>query len=103
MRRCRPVLAASVGMTVIGVALWVLVGMEVGGADIVAPRHEVCLAVAAGTVAVIAAICWSTWARNRAERERDQVLLKTLAVVAPGQRGTAGPQTPPPLRAVSPR
>jgi hypothetical protein len=103
MRRCRPVLAASVGMTVIGAALWVLVGVEIwADTDMLPPQHETSLAVAAGTAAVIAAVCWSTWARKRAERERDQVLLRTLAVVAPRQRKT-GPQTPPPLRAVSPR
>jgi hypothetical protein len=103
MRHCRPVLAASIGLTVLGVTLWVLVGVEIwADTDLVPPQHETSLAVAAGTAAALAGICWSTWARKRAERERDQVLLKTLAVVVPRQRET-GPQTRPPLRAVPPR
>jgi hypothetical protein len=101
--RRRPVLAAAIGLTVLGAALWVLVGLEVWEiTDMVAPQHEVCLAVAAGTAAALAGICWSTWARKRAERERDQVLLKTLSAVVRPHRDT-GPQTPPPLRAVSSR
>jgi len=103
MRRCRPVFVASIGMTVLGGALWALVGVEIwADADLVPPQHETCLAVAAGTAAIIAAICWSTWARSRAEYERNQVLLKTLSVAVRPRRNT-GPQTPPPLRAVSSR
>ena len=102
MRWCRPLLAASAGLTVLGVALWVLVAVEVfADTDLVAPRHECCLTITAATVIVVAAIGWSTLARMRAECERT-VLIKTLADAVRPRRET-GPQTRPPLRSVRPR
>jgi protein-S-isoprenylcysteine O-methyltransferase Ste14 len=101
MRHCRPVLAASIGLTALGAALWVLVAVEIWvDTDMVAPRHEGCLTITAATVAIIAAICWSTWARRRAEHQRDQVLIKTLAAFAPRQPPAPGQRA---LHAVRPR
>jgi hypothetical protein len=102
VRRWRPVLAASIGLTVLGGALWVLVSLEIWvDTDMVTPRHEVSLVVAAGTSAVIAAICWAVESRQRADRERNLILLKTLAAAASPQIPVQG--QPAALRAVPPR
>lgn len=101
-RRVSLVMVAGTVWTVVSLVLW-----GCTAADVMSPgpgtADEAVLAVAAGTAAVIAAICWSNWSRKRADCQKNMPLIRTLIAVqrpAPGEEPGQGAGHPPALRVV---
>lgn len=84
MRRFGPVFAVSVMLTAVAAAMWgAATDWTVTHAEPTATALDRPAAIA---VSVIAALCWSAWARGRgADRER-MLLIRTLSRTVPMRR-----------------
>lgn len=107
MHRVSLVMVAATVWTVLSLALWGFTAAACAAPGPAGAGDGTVLAVAAGTAAVIAAVCWTAcWvvrSRQNDDREKNMPLIRTLIAAqrpAPGEEPGREPERPPALRVV---